>query len=197
VSGSDDNTVCIWDAISGDQLKQMDDHTNYILSVTFSFDGAKVVSGSADYTVCDWDGETGEQLQQIKGHADWVWAVAFSSDGSKIVLGSSDKTVSIWDAATGEQLKVMDGHTDWVYSVAFSPDGSKVCQVQGIKLFTYGMQLLFHSIRERLARLTTVFLLPLPQIMQLISYQKLGINLVMEFMLNLTSAFLPFPPLPQ
>src|ERR1700761_6281699 len=73
----------------------------------------------------------------------------------------------------------------------------KLCQVQGINLFAYGMQLLVNSIRERLAIMTALFLLLLPWTMQPTSYQKHRMNLVMEFMLKLTLDLLSFPPLPH
>ena len=51
VSGSDDMTVRIWDAASGEQLKQLDGHSADVCSVQFSPDGSKIVSGSTDKTV--------------------------------------------------------------------------------------------------------------------------------------------------
>ena len=48
VSGSSDDTVRIWDAASGNQLKVLTGHTGGVMSVAFSPDGngARVVSGS-------------------------------------------------------------------------------------------------------------------------------------------------------
>ncbi|KAG9103653.1 hypothetical protein FRC07_009949, partial [Ceratobasidium sp. 392] len=107
VSGSYDETVRIWDARTGEQLRQpLQGHTGRVLSVAYSPDGAYIVSGSSDNTVCIWDARTGEQVRHpLQGHTNSVRSVAYSPDGAYIVSGSSDNTVCIWDARTGEQAR--------------------------------------------------------------------------------------------
>src|SRR2546421_6944222 len=55
VSGSDDETVKIWDASSGACLKTLEAHSTCISSIAFSHDDTRVVSGSVDKTVKIWD----------------------------------------------------------------------------------------------------------------------------------------------
>jgi WD40 repeat protein len=55
VSGSNDHTVRIWDAVSGVILHTLKGHTDCLRSVTFSSDGMRIVSGSNDHTVRIWD----------------------------------------------------------------------------------------------------------------------------------------------
>ncbi|KIK50575.1 hypothetical protein GYMLUDRAFT_182608, partial [Collybiopsis luxurians FD-317 M1] len=126
VSGSHDATVCIWDALTGDQILQMKGHTNAVHSVDFSRDGSKVISGSDDRTVRLWNAVNGEQEMIMNGHTEKVYSVSFSSDGSKVVSGSADRTIQMWDAVTGNRLIEIVGHTSAVYSVAFSPDGTNI-----------------------------------------------------------------------
>ncbi|KIK53567.1 hypothetical protein GYMLUDRAFT_1025348 [Collybiopsis luxurians FD-317 M1] len=126
VSGSDDRTVCIWDALTGEQLLQMKGHTDWVCSVAFSSNGSKVISGSQDGTVRLWNALTGEQEMIMIGHTDYIHSVAFSPDNRKVVSGSKDKTVRMWDAVTGNTLPEMVGHTGEVSSVAFSPEGAKI-----------------------------------------------------------------------
>ncbi|KAG6907489.1 hypothetical protein DXG01_008681 [Tephrocybe rancida] len=126
VSGSHDKSVCIWDALTGDLVKDLRGHTDSVQSVAFSPDGKQVVSGSFDKSVHIWDALTGDFVKELKGHTDLVLSVAFSPDGKQVVSGSIDKSVCIWDALTGHLLKDLKGHTHWVQSVAFSPDGKHV-----------------------------------------------------------------------
>ncbi|KAG6906522.1 hypothetical protein DXG01_013455, partial [Tephrocybe rancida] len=60
VSGSNDESVHIWDALTGDFVKELKGHTDSVLSVAFSPDGKQVVSGSHDKSVCIWDALSGD-----------------------------------------------------------------------------------------------------------------------------------------
>ncbi|KAF9524137.1 hypothetical protein CPB83DRAFT_948682 [Crepidotus variabilis] len=122
LSGSNDKSVRVWDASTGEELKVLDGHSHAVTSVAFSSDGKCIISGSYDQSVQMWDASTGKKLKVLNGHSDWVMSVAFSSDGKCIISGSSDNSVRMWDASTGEVLKVLSGHSGWVMSVAFSSD---------------------------------------------------------------------------
>ena len=126
VSGSSDNSVRVWDASTGAELKVLNGHTGSVLSTAFSSDGTCIVSGSYDKSVRVWDALTGAELKVLNGHTDTVWSTAFSSDGTRIVSGSSDNSVRVWDALTGTELKVLNGHTGPVWSTAFSSDGTRI-----------------------------------------------------------------------
>ncbi|PJF35147.1 MAG: protein kinase, partial [Candidatus Thermofonsia Clade 1 bacterium] len=53
-SGSDDRTVRIWDAASGQLLQTLKGHTYLVWSVSWSPDGRYLASGSADGTIRLW-----------------------------------------------------------------------------------------------------------------------------------------------
>ncbi len=62
-SGSDDNTVRLWDADTGQPVGQpLTGHTDAVRSVAFSPDGTRIASGSADNTVRLWDAATGQPI---------------------------------------------------------------------------------------------------------------------------------------
>ncbi|KAJ7501560.1 WD40 repeat-like protein [Mycena galericulata] len=123
ITGSDDNTVRIWDLSTGKELHKLEGHEGSVNSVSFSPDGLHAISGSDDNTVRIWDVSTGEQLHKLEGHEDPVNSVSFSPDGLRAISGSDDNTVRIWDVSTGEQLHKLEGHENIVNSVGFSPDG--------------------------------------------------------------------------
>ena len=58
VSGSDDQSVRLWDAASGAEIRRLEGHTGTVWSVAFSPDGARIVSGSDDQSVRLWPGAT-------------------------------------------------------------------------------------------------------------------------------------------
>ncbi|KIJ43932.1 hypothetical protein M422DRAFT_169193, partial [Sphaerobolus stellatus SS14] len=128
VSGSDDWTIQIWNAHTGELVSEpFQDCTGSVRSVAFSPDGESVVSGSDDKTIWIWNAHTGELVSEpLQGHTDLVRSDVFSPGGERVVSGSDDKTIQIWNAHTGESVsEPFQGHTDWVRSVAFSPDGER------------------------------------------------------------------------
>ncbi|KAG9092951.1 hypothetical protein FS749_015298 [Ceratobasidium sp. UAMH 11750] len=129
VSGSDDGTVCIWDARTGRIVgRPLGGHTDRVYSVGYSPNGAYIASCSEDKTLRIWDARTGQAIgQPLEGHTDAVYSVAFSPNGAYIISGSGDKTIRIWDAITGLVVgQQLEGHTDIVLSVGFSPDGAYI-----------------------------------------------------------------------
>ena len=81
VSGSDDNTVRIWDATTGTEVSKMEGHSNWVNSVAFSPDGACVASGSDDSIVRIWQRLTCPLSQQLSH----LWT--FQTDGWVVLHG--------------------------------------------------------------------------------------------------------------
>jgi WD40 repeat protein len=125
-SASRDNTVRLWDAVSGQARSTLEGHTFWVFSVAFSPDGKLVASASWDRTVRLWDAASGQARSTLEGHTDGVNAVAFSPDSKLVASASWDETVRLWDAASGQARSTLEGHTDGVNAVAFSPNGKLV-----------------------------------------------------------------------
>src|SRR5262245_61404203 len=80
-AGSDDCTIKLWDAQTGQLLRSLEGHTNSVLSVAFSPDGQVLASGSYDNSVKLWAVASGQLLRSLEGHTNSVQSVAFSPDG--------------------------------------------------------------------------------------------------------------------
>ena len=124
VSGSDDRTVKLWDAGTGQELLTL---TGAGRAVTFSPDGKRIVTGSDDRTVKLWDASTGQVLLTLKGHRVMVASVAVSPDGTRIVSGGGDLVelgeVRVWDAEASQELLTVKGAMS---PFAYSTDGNQV-----------------------------------------------------------------------
>jgi len=105
VSGSYDQTIRIWDAVSGTPIGEpLQGHLGWIESVSFSRDGSRIVSGSGAQ-IQIWDVASGAPVgEPLRGHCNEVNSVAFSLDGTRIISGSGDQTVRIWNAVTGASV---------------------------------------------------------------------------------------------
>jgi serine/threonine protein kinase len=141
VSGSDDETLKVWDAQTVKETLTLNGHSESVFSVSFSPDGKRIVSGSRDETLKVWDAQTGKETRTLKGHTNTVSSVSFSPDGKWIVSGSWDNTVKVWDAQTGlmtltrplttgkfgDVPNFQDGVAlVSINSVSFSPDGKRI-----------------------------------------------------------------------
>ena len=68
----------LWDVTSGECLKTLEGHSDWVRSVSFSPDGTKVASGTVR-KVKLWDVTSGECLQTLRGHSAYVSFTASSS----------------------------------------------------------------------------------------------------------------------
>ncbi len=123
-SGSEDNTIKLWNVESGKQIKSLEGHASAVNSVVFSPDGKTLASGSGDTTIKLWNAETGQQIKSIEVLNFTVKSVAFSPDGKTLALCSDGNTfIRLWNVENGQQTNTLKGHTGSVESVVFSPDG--------------------------------------------------------------------------
>nr|QNO48683.1 hypothetical protein AMAKCJMG_00017 [Methanosarcinales archaeon ANME-2c ERB4] len=123
VSGSDDNTLKVWDLATGKCRATFEGHVSEVWSVAVTPDCKTVVSGSGDTTLKVWDLETGQCRATLEGHVSEVLGVAVTPDCKTVVSGSGDTTLKVWDLETGQCRATLEGHTNTVWSVAVTPDG--------------------------------------------------------------------------
>ncbi|KAF9974424.1 hypothetical protein BGZ73_002192 [Actinomortierella ambigua] len=120
VSGSRDNTIKVWDFMTGECLRTYVGHGASVLCLQYDED--RIVSGSSDTTIIVWALDTGAILQRLTGHADSVLNLRMEKD--TVVSCSKDRTVKIWRASDGTLLRTLVGHRAAVNAVQFSPEGS-------------------------------------------------------------------------
>uniref|UniRef100_A0A8C7IZ16 F-box/WD repeat-containing protein 7-like n=1 Tax=Oncorhynchus kisutch TaxID=8019 RepID=A0A8C7IZ16_ONCKI len=120
VSGSDDNTLKVWSALTGKCLRTLVGHTGGVWSSQMS--GNIVISGSTDRTLKVWDAESGECVHTLYGHTSTVRCIHLHD--KQVVSGSRDATLRLWDVDSGECLHVLTGHVAAVRCVQY--DGRRV-----------------------------------------------------------------------
>ena len=125
-SGNYDNLVLIWDAETGEQLRQFKGHSDHVVSVAFSPDGNRIASGSYDGTIRIWNVVSGKQLRSLDPRVGKIYSVAFSPDGKLLASGHNDGDIKVWDAASGRLLHSEKANNYGVYFLVFTPDGTRV-----------------------------------------------------------------------
>jgi WD40 repeat protein/serine/threonine protein kinase len=121
-AASEDMTIRLWDARTGQQFRTLNGHANRVTSVAFSPDSQVLASSSWDRTIKLWNVRTRQELHTLRGHDHIVMSVAFAGDGRTLASASRDKTVKLWDVHTGRLIRTLPGHTEIVLSVAFAGD---------------------------------------------------------------------------
>ncbi|MEH2065639.1 MAG: serine/threonine-protein kinase [Nostoc sp.] len=95
-TGSDDNTIKLWEVNTGQLICTLVGHSWSVVAVAFSADGETLLSASCDKTVKLWRVSTAEEIVTLSGHVDSVSAVAVSKVTQLIASGSRDKTIKLW-----------------------------------------------------------------------------------------------------
>ena len=122
VTGSQDQTVRIWDLVMGKSLRTLKCPCE-VWDVALSPDDQTVFSVCDDGAIRAWDMVSGELMHTFRGHSDCVEALAVSPDGKRLVSGSEDDSLSIWDLRTGKKPLVL--RTSTVKTIVITRDGQR------------------------------------------------------------------------
>ncbi|MEH2265585.1 serine/threonine-protein kinase [Nostoc sp.] len=96
-TGSDDNTIKLWEVNTGQLICTLVGHSWSVVAVAFTADGETLLSASCDKIVKLWKVSTAEEIVTLSGHIDSVSAVAVSKVRQLIASGSKDKTIKLWE----------------------------------------------------------------------------------------------------
>ena len=127
----EESVLKLWDADSGDFIRELTKVSGEFRSVAFSPDGSKIVFGSGSKGQLSLiDAMSGREIWSGKADAKIVKAPAFSPDGKRLVTGGS-WALEQWDTETGEKLFNFGGpspwngkwHDDAILALTYSPDG--------------------------------------------------------------------------
>ena len=115
--GSD---VVLFDGITGSRTSLLSGHTDVILSVAFSLDGARLVSSGEDRTVKLWDVETGGVIRSFSCCTSSISSISIAPDYTTIASGTWTGAIRLWDVQSGAYRSI-ETHQGDVSVVSFSP----------------------------------------------------------------------------
>lgn len=143
-SSSEDETVQVWDAQSGQTLVNKRGNSLQAQAIAWSPDGTYIAatSGLLSDTVQIWDASTGQDSSihaPYSGHSEAIQALAWSLDGAYIASAGNDATIQVWHITTGRTVFTYRGHTKQsghsatIKTLAWSPDGKRIASGGGDK----------------------------------------------------------------
>ncbi len=130
IAAGDDGrfTIRIRDRLSGQELTQLDGHSNQIEDLEFSADGKWLLSASDDHTVRVWRTGTWQEIAVLESHGGMDVRATFHPDGTRLASVSSDGLVRLWSTdAWDEVLAVpLPDEPGRAQSIQFSPSGDQL-----------------------------------------------------------------------
>jgi WD40 repeat protein len=126
-SGASDFTIKLWDVASGNEIRSLVGHTNFIGRLAFSPKGDLLVSMAYEQPVKLWDVASGRELYTLDASSG-ARSIAISPDGGILAVTGFGEAITLWDLSSGTELRTISrksggGSEDGAASVAFSPDG--------------------------------------------------------------------------
>jgi hypothetical protein len=101
-------------------------HPNFVSTVRFSPDGARLLSAGYDGTARTWDARSGEPAVAPIRAGGALNGAEWSPDGARIATYARDGVVRLWDARTGQPLTEPLRHWPEVRAVFFTGDGRRL-----------------------------------------------------------------------
>jgi WD40 repeat protein len=121
-------SIIVWDVKTGQELRSLDEHTAWIMSMAWSPDGSILASGCEDGEIILWDASSGKKLRSFHEPKGWVDNLTWSPDGKQLASGAHNR-ITVRDVQTGEQLRAWSVDTLTLTNLAWSPDGSRLASL--------------------------------------------------------------------
>lgn len=125
VTGSDDNSIIVWDVASGHSLNYLEGHVDTVMCLDIPYDKIEIVSGGKDGVVKLWDLTTGScfmnYVLETGKSLGLVFSVNMTSNKAYIIAGTWNEQVIIWHK-NGQVLSLFDfGSAVWVVVTHINP----------------------------------------------------------------------------
>lgn len=134
-SASDDGSVHVWDAFTGEHVLAYQKAQEQINSLTWSPDG-RLIASTDEASVHLWNARSGVDALLCHTTAT-AFSVAWSPDGRYLAVGESvsfskpGHEVEVFDAKSGRLVYAYGGHSIDVWAVAWSLDSRRVASASG------------------------------------------------------------------
>ena len=123
-SRGDDDSIKLWDALTGVERATLPGHPMQTTGLAFSPDGRYLASVGAGVAVRLWDAATGTPVRRLRPGVGPLTSVVFAPDGKTVAVGSFSGMVTLMDVEPGAAKKLCPTRT------AAIPDAATRKQLQ-------------------------------------------------------------------
>ncbi|ERN00342.1 hypothetical protein AMTR_s00104p00054580 [Amborella trichopoda] len=121
VSGSDDQSVIVWDKQTVQLLEELKGH-NAQVSCVRMLSGERVLTASHDGCVKMWDVRTDTCVATVGRSSSAVLCMEYDDSTGILAAAGRDVVANIWDIRAGRQMHKLLGHTKWIRSIRMVGD---------------------------------------------------------------------------
>lgn len=129
VSCSDDSTIIIWNAQTGEKIRTIKNSFK-LENIALTPDGKKIISCDDDMSEKEglqiWDLQTGKQLFYKHTQYDKIKCLAVSPDGKYLAYGKLRGSLDIFSLASNKVITTIEAHSSWINGIAFSNDSRRL-----------------------------------------------------------------------
>jgi WD40 repeat protein/tRNA A-37 threonylcarbamoyl transferase component Bud32 len=128
VSGSEDQTVRVWDAESGRELETLRPHRASVEALAFSYDGRRLASAGKDGSIAVIDRDRPPEAIILNEPVGEIKRLCWSSDGRRILTGHDDQWgephfhATLWDVSQRALVKRFEPLTSYPHALAWIPN---------------------------------------------------------------------------
>ncbi|XP_015584441.1 DENN domain and WD repeat-containing protein SCD1 isoform X1 [Ricinus communis] len=121
VSGSDDQSVIVWDKQTSQLLEELKGHDAQVSCVRM-LSGERVLTSAYDGTVKMWDVRTDTCVATVGRCSSAVLCMEYDDSTGILAAAGRDAVANIWDIRAGRQMHKLLGHTKWIRSIRMVGD---------------------------------------------------------------------------
>lgn len=114
-SGSDDNTVQLWEASHGKFIASSNNHTSRVLDVAFVPDSTKLISMSMDKLI-RWDSPLQRDCMEVveftRNRESFFNCMTVSGSGKMLAAATVDNMITVWEVETSQVQCSLPGHCE-------------------------------------------------------------------------------------
>ncbi|KAL0803806.1 hypothetical protein Bca101_096296 [Brassica carinata] len=121
VSGSDDQSVIVWDKQTLQLLEELKGHDAQVSCVKM-ISGERVLTAAHDGTVKMWDVRTDMCVSTVGRCSSAILSIEYDDSTGILAAAGRDTIANIWDLRSGRQMHKLKGHTKWIRSIRMVED---------------------------------------------------------------------------
>ncbi|MBS0207312.1 MAG: WD40 repeat domain-containing protein [Planctomycetes bacterium] len=121
-TAGDDHVIRVWDAKTGDLLKEFREHIDWVRDVVFDPTDGWLISGGDDRGLKLWHFPTGE-VRDLPGSIMPTYQLKWAPNGKQIAEAGFEDKIRIYDVASAQIIREIEAPSGDIRALVFSHDG--------------------------------------------------------------------------